>query len=86
MEEVWRDSFEAIDRPEDLVKFPQGYYRSFYETVSTCLPKRRLLMRFLLKASIPVEAGNRAAKEGRLAKTIESILGGLKTGGGIFSR
>ena len=41
-------------------------------------------MRFLLKASIPVEAGNRAANEGRLAKTIESILADLKPEAAIF--
>ncbi len=41
-------------------------------------------MRFLLKASIPVEAGNRAANEGRLAKTIESILADLRPEAAYF--
>ncbi len=41
-------------------------------------------MRFLFKASIPVEAGNKAAKEGRLAKIIESILGDLKPEAAYF--
>ena len=31
-------------------------------------------MRFLLKVTIPVEAGNRAAREGTLGKTIQQIL------------
>ena len=35
-------------------------------------------MRFLLKASIPVEAGNAATKEGRLGETIGAILEELK--------
>ena len=35
-------------------------------------------MRFLLKVNIPVEAGNAAAKEGKLGETIQSILDDLK--------
>ena len=35
-------------------------------------------MRFLLKATIPVEAGNAAAKAGKLGGTIQAILADLK--------
>jgi hypothetical protein len=35
-------------------------------------------MRFLLKVNIPVEAGNAAAKAGRLGATIQLILADLK--------
>ena len=35
-------------------------------------------MRFLIKVSIPVEAGNAAAKAGKLGATIQSILADLK--------
>jgi hypothetical protein len=35
-------------------------------------------MRFLLKVNIPVEAGNTAAKAGKLGETIKSILADLK--------
>jgi hypothetical protein len=35
-------------------------------------------MRFLLKVHIPVEAGNAAAKAGKLGSTIQSILADLK--------
>jgi hypothetical protein len=35
-------------------------------------------MRFLLKVSIPVEAGNAAVKAGKLGGTIQSILADLK--------
>jgi hypothetical protein len=35
-------------------------------------------MRFLLKVNIPVEAGNAAAKAGKLSETIQSILADLK--------
>jgi len=35
-------------------------------------------MRFLLKVNIPVEAGNTAAKAGKLGSTIQSILADLK--------
>lgn len=41
-------------------------------------------MRFLLKVTIPVETGNAAAKEGRLGKTIESILADLKPEAAYF--
>jgi len=35
-------------------------------------------MRFMLKVNIPVEAGNAAAKAGKLGATIQSILADLK--------
>jgi hypothetical protein len=35
-------------------------------------------MRFLVKVSMPVEAGNAAAKAGKLGATIQSILADLK--------
>jgi hypothetical protein len=35
-------------------------------------------MRFLLKFNIPVEAGNAAAKAGKLGSTIQAILADLK--------
>src|SRR5580658_4281486 len=35
-------------------------------------------MRFLVKASLPVEAGNAAAKAGKLGSTIQSILADTK--------
>ena len=35
-------------------------------------------MRFLLKVNIPVEAGNAAAKAGKLGSTIQAILADLK--------
>ncbi|MGH7833939.1 MAG: DUF3303 family protein [Candidatus Binatia bacterium] len=35
-------------------------------------------MRFLVKVNIPVEAGNDAAKTGKLGATIQSILSDLK--------
>ncbi|MBI4965931.1 MAG: hypothetical protein HY913_21815 [Desulfomonile tiedjei] len=41
-------------------------------------------MRFLIKVSIPVESGNKAAKEGRLSKIIGSILEDLKPEAAYF--
>ena len=38
----------------------------------------RSFMRFLIKVSIPVEAGNAAAKAGKLGATIQSILADMK--------
>jgi hypothetical protein len=35
-------------------------------------------MRFLVKVNMPVEAGNRLAKAGKLGTTIQSILSDLK--------
>ena len=43
-------------------------------------------MRFMLKISIPVEAGNAAAKSGKLGSTIQSILSELKPGSRLFHR
>ena len=41
-------------------------------------------MRFLVKVNIPVETGNRAAKEGTLGKTIQRILGEQKPEAAYF--
>ena len=42
-------------------------------------------MRFLMKVSIPVEAGNKAVKAGKLGTTIQSILAELKPEAVYFS-
>lgn len=42
-------------------------------------------MRFLLKVNIPVEAGNTAAKAGKLGATIQSILTELKPEAAYFT-
>jgi hypothetical protein len=41
-------------------------------------------MRFLMKASMPNEAGNAAISDGSLNKTIQSILGDLKPEAAYF--
>ncbi len=42
-------------------------------------------MRFLLKVNIPVEAGNAAAKAGKLGAAIQSILSDLKAEAAYFT-
>jgi hypothetical protein len=42
-------------------------------------------MRFLLKVNIPVEAGNKAAKAGKLGSIIQSILAELKPEAAYFT-
>src|SRR5689334_21046132 len=42
-------------------------------------------MRFLVKVSIPVEAGNRAAKAGKLGPIIQSIMADLKPQAAYFT-
>ncbi len=42
-------------------------------------------MRFLLKVNIPVEAGNAAAKAGKLGTTVQSILAELKPEAAYFT-
>src|SRR5659263_537936 len=42
-------------------------------------------MRFLVKVNIPVEAGNRLAKAGKLGTTIQSILSDLKPEAAYFT-
>ncbi len=42
-------------------------------------------MRFLLKVNIPVDAGNTAAKAGKLGATIQSILADLKPEAAYFT-
>lgn len=42
-------------------------------------------MRFLMKVNIPVEAGNAAAKAGKIGTTIQSILADLKPEAAYFT-
>jgi hypothetical protein len=42
-------------------------------------------MRFLIKVSIPVEAGNKATREGTLGKTIGRVLSELKPEAAYFT-
>src|SRR6266545_5629246 len=42
-------------------------------------------MRFLVKVNMPVEAGNRLAKAGKLGTTIQSILADLKPEAAYFT-
>ena len=42
-------------------------------------------MRFLIKVNIPVEAGNAAAKAGKLGETIQSILAETKPEAAYFT-
>jgi hypothetical protein len=42
-------------------------------------------MKFLLKVSIPVEAGNEVVKAGKLGRTIHSILEGLRPEAAYFT-
>src|SRR5207249_4489896 len=49
------------------------------------ISQRSETMRFLLKVNIPVEAGNAAAKAGKLGSTVQSILAELKPEAAYFT-
>lgn len=48
------------------------------------LTRRKKTMRMLLRVSIPVDAGNAAAKDGSLGVTVEKILADLKPEAAYF--
>ncbi len=52
--------------------------------IMTIIKFKEVPMRFLMKVSIPVEAGNKAAKKGSLGKTITSILAEQKPEAAYF--
>lgn len=58
-------------------------YLAMVSVTSTQTERRP--MRFLLKVRIPVEAGNAAAKSGKLGATIQSILADLKPEAAYFT-
>ena len=62
------------------MQFGHALWRSLVEPVNA----GGTVMRMLMKVNIPVEAGNKAAREGTLGKTIQQILQAIRPEAAYF--